>query len=157
MCRWGEHHTPRIFIFARKLVKSQPCCKRTGHGIFRELFSVTVFVQLVKTPPLSPSTKGFSAINVSSTSSSLMGHQSCRTGGHGSVVIPSTFCRGLYVLCFSGVAPGIFRRGLIRPTRGLKYGFQGTISAKDLQKIAFHLPTGGLACSDGGYSPLALP
>ena len=43
----------------------------------------------------------------------------------------------------SGVAPGIFRRGLTRPTRGLKYGFQGTINAKNLRKIAFHLPTGG--------------
>ena len=29
------------------------------------------------------------------------------------------------------------------PTRELKYGFQGTINAKNLQKIAFHLPTGG--------------
>ena len=33
---------------------------------------------------------------------------------------------------------------------GLKYGFQGAINAKNLQKIAFHLPMGGLACSDGG-------
>ena len=24
------------------------------------------------------------------------------------------------------------------------------------EKITFHLPTGGLVCSDGGYSPLAL-
>ena len=40
--------------------------------------------------------------------------------------------------------------GLNLPTRGLKYGFLGTINAKNLQKIAFHLPTEGLACSDGG-------
>ena len=25
------------------------------------------------------------------------------------------------------------------------------------EKVAFHLPMGGLACSDRGYSPLALP
>ena len=41
-----------------------------------------------------------------------------------------------------GVAPGIFRRGLTLPTRGLKYGFLGTVNAKNLRKIAFHLPTG---------------
>ena len=50
----------------------------------------------------------------------------------------------------AGVAPGIFRRGLTLPTRGLKYGFQGAINAKILQKNLFHLPT-------GGFSPLALP
>ena len=33
--------------------------------------------------------------------------------------------------------------GLSLPTRGLKYGFQGTINAKNLRKVAFHLPTGG--------------
>ena len=32
--------------------------------------------------------------------------------------------------------------GLTLPTRGLKYGFQGTINAKNLPKIAFRLPTG---------------
>ena len=44
--------------------------------------------------------------------------------------------------CPAGVAPGIFRWGLTLPTRGLKHGFHGTINAKNLQKIAFHLPTG---------------
>ena len=46
--------------------------------------------------------------------------------------------------CPAGVAPGIFRRGLTLPTRGLalptrglKYGFQGTINAKNLQKSLF--------------------
>ena len=39
--------------------------------------------------------------------------------------------------------------GLTLPTRGLKYGFQGTINVKDLRKISFHLPMGGLACSEG--------
>ena len=34
--------------------------------------------------------------------------------------------------------------------RGLKYGFQGTINAKNRRKISFHPPTGGLACSEGG-------
>ena len=43
----------------------------------------------------------------------------------------------------AGVAPGVFRQGLTLPTRGLKYGFRGTINAKNLHKIAFHLPTGG--------------
>ena len=33
--------------------------------------------------------------------------------------------------------------GLTLPIRGLKYGLQGTINAKNLRKIAFHLPTGG--------------
>ena len=32
--------------------------------------------------------------------------------------------------------------GLTLPTRGLKYGFQGNIDAKNLRKIAIHLPTG---------------
>ena len=49
----------------------------------------------------------------------------------------------LFFKCAAGVAPEIFRRGLTLPMRGLKYGFQGTINAKNLQKIAFHLPTGG--------------
>ena len=47
--------------------------------------------------------------------------------------------------------------GLTLPTRGLKYGFQGTINAKNLQQNRVSLSDGGLACSDGGYSPLALP
>ena len=36
-----------------------------------------------------------------------------------------------------GVAPGIFRQGLTLPTTGLEYGFQGTITAKDLRKKWF--------------------
>ena len=48
-------------------------------------------------------------------------------------------------------------RGLVPPTRGLKYGFQGTINAKNLQKSRFSPFEGVLACFDGGYSPLALP
>ena len=44
--------------------------------------------------------------------------------------------------------------GLTRPTRGLKYGFQGTINVKNLRKSR-------LSPSDGGYShpspPLAPP
>ena len=27
-----------IFKLARKLIKSQPCCKRNGNSIFRDLF-----------------------------------------------------------------------------------------------------------------------
>ena len=33
-------------------------------------------------------------------------------------------------------------RWLTLPIEGLKYGFQGTINAKNLRKMAFHLPTG---------------
>ena len=44
----------------------------------------------------------------------------------------------------SGVAPGIFRRGLTLPTRGLKYGFQGTISARNLRKTRVPPSDGGL-------------
>ena len=43
------------------------------------------------------------------------------------------------------------------PTRGLKYDFQGTINAKNLRKKSLFTFRRGLACSDGGYSPLALP
>ena len=43
---------PNIVKIARKLIKIQPCCKRNGHGIFRELFlSVTVVGQMDKVPP----------------------------------------------------------------------------------------------------------
>ena len=49
----------------------------------------------------------------------------------------------------TGVASGIFRRGLILPTRGLKYGFQGTIKARNLRKNRFSPSDGGLACSNG--------
>ena len=50
------------------------------------------------------------------------------------------------VRCFrqTGVAPGIFRRGLTLPTRGLKYGFQGTINAKNLRKNRLS-PSDGVA------------
>ena len=44
--------------------------------------------------------------------------------------------------------------GLNLLMRGLKYGFQGTINAKNLRKNRFSPSDGGLACSDGGgYSP----
>ena len=50
----------------------------------------------------------------------------------------------------SGVALGIFRRGLTLPTKGLKYGFQGTINAENLRKNRFPPSDKGLACSDEG-------
>ena len=40
--------------------------------------------------------------------------------------------------------------GLTLSTRGLKYGFQGTINAKNLQKNRFSPSDGGLPCSDKG-------
>ena len=56
------------------------------------------------------------------------------------------------------MAPGIFRRGLTLPTRELKYGFQGTINAKNLRQDRFSPPDGGLACSDeGAIAPLTFP
>ena len=36
-----------------------------------------------------------------------------------------------------GVAPGIFRRGADSSDEGLRYGFQGTINAKNLRKNRF--------------------
>ena len=51
----------------------------------------------------------------------------------------------------TGVAQGIFRRGeLTLPTRRLKYGFEGTINAKNLRKNHFSPSDGWLACSDAG-------
>ena len=40
--------------------------------------------------------------------------------------------------------------GLTLPTRGLKYGFQGTINAKNLPKNRFSPSDGGLAFSNEG-------
>ena len=51
------------------------------------------------------------------------------------------------------MAPGIMNYPtgeLSLPTRGLKYGCQGAIDAKNLRKNHFSLSDGGLACSDGG-------
>ena len=47
--------------------------------------------------------------------------------------------------------------GLTLPTRELKFCFWGTFTAKNLRKIAFHLPTGGLTCSDGAIAPSSPP
>ena len=46
-----------------------------------------------------------------------------------------------------------FPIGVTLPTRGLKYGFKGTINAKNLRKNRFSPTDRGLACSDGGYIP----
>ena len=40
--------------------------------------------------------------------------------------------------------------GLTLPTRGLKYGFQGTINTKNLRKNPLSPSDEGQACSDGG-------
>ena len=45
--------------------------------------------------------------------------------------------------------------GLTLPTSWLKYGFQGTINARNLRKNRVSPSDGGLACSDGGLYPLA--
>ena len=41
-------------------------------------------------------------------------------------------------------------RGLTLPTRGLKYGYQGIVNAKNLRQNSFSSSDGGLACSDRG-------
>ena len=46
------------------------------------------------------------------------------------------FCEGLWNFPTGGLA---------LPTRGLKYGFSGTMNAQNLRKIAFYLPTGAIA------------
>ena len=52
MYQWGVTPSLNICKFARKFVKSQPCCKRVGHIIFCDHILVTIVVgQLVKTPP----------------------------------------------------------------------------------------------------------
>ena len=43
--------------------------------------------------------------------------------------------------------------GLTLPMRGLKYGFQGTISAQNLRKNRFHLPTGASMLRRGAIAP----
>ena len=40
--------------------------------------------------------------------------------------------------------------GLTLPTKGLKYGFQGIVNAKNLRQNSFSPSDGGLACSDRG-------
>ena len=51
----------------------------------------------------------------------------------------------------------ISERGLILPTRALKYGYQDTKSAKNLRKNYFSSSNGGLAFTDGGYSSFSAP
>ena len=46
-------------------------------------------------------------------------------------------------LLLRGGARSFPTEGLTLPTRGLKYGFLGSLSAKNIRKIAFYLPTGG--------------
>ena len=41
-------------------------------------------------------------------------------------------------------------RGLTLPTRGLKYGLQGIVNAKNLRQNTFSPSDGGPACSDRG-------
>ena len=62
---------------------------------------------------------------------------------------------------YRGGARNFPTEGLTPPTRGLKYGFQGTINAKNLQKNRLSPSDGGLTCSNGGTiapsSPLLAP
>jgi len=56
----------------------------------------------------------------------------------------------------SGVAPGT-PTGAYSSDEGAKILFSGYYKCQKSENIAFHLLKGGLACSHGGYSPLALP
>ena len=58
------------------------------------------------------------------------------------------------LLFYPGVALGIFRRGLTRPTRGAKIWFSGYYKCQKYSKKSLVTFQRGLACSDGGYSPL---
>ena len=68
----GESRTPNIiFKIARKLVKSQSCCKRNDLSIFRVPYLLIVVGQLVKTPP-SSSGKYFSTTLIGSHTASKL-------------------------------------------------------------------------------------
>ena len=58
---------------------------------------------------------------------------------------------------YAGVAPGSFRQGADSSDRGLKYGCQGIVNAKNLHKIVFHLPTGGSMFRQGATAPSSPP
>ena len=56
VCQWGRGGTkgikpPNIVEIARKLVDIQPCHKRSGHSIFRDLIIVTIVGKMVQTSP----------------------------------------------------------------------------------------------------------
>ena len=55
--------------------------------------------------------------------------------------------------CAPGVGAGIFLWGADSSHGGLKYGYQGTINAKNLQTNSFLISDGGLACSDEDVVP----
>ena len=57
--RGGGAAHPNILKVARKLVKTQPCCKRVGNSICCDFILVAIVGELVKTPP--PPTEGVSA------------------------------------------------------------------------------------------------
>ena len=58
--------------------------------------------------------------------------------------------RILTIDCSQGWCQEVSDRGLTLPTRGLKYGFQGTINAKNIRKSHCSPSNWGLACFDGG-------
>ena len=53
-----------------------------------------------------------------------------------------------YVSSHQGWRQEFSERGLTLPMRGLKYGFQGIVNAKNLRQNSSSLSDGGLACSD---------
>ena len=59
-------------------------------------------------------------------------------------------CEGLFSLVNRGGVRNFPTGGLTRPTRGLKYGFQGIVNFKILRQNSFSPSDGGLACSDRG-------
>ena len=55
-----------------------------------------------------------------------------------------------YLVLDRGGARNFPRGGLTPPTRGLKFGFQGSVNAKNLRQNSFSPSDGRLACSDRG-------
>ena len=53
----------------------------------------------------------------------------------------------------TGVKPEVFLYG----TESLKFGLNCTIDGKNPRKVGFSPHNEGLTCSNGGYSPQALP
>ena len=53
-----------------------------------------------------------------------------------------------------GSARNFPTRGLNLPTKGLKYGFQGIVNAKNLRQTSFSSSEGASMFRQGGYSPL---
>ena len=61
-----------------------------------------------------------------------------------------TLSKTVGVYYTGGGARNLRRGGMTLPTRGLKYGFQSVVNAKNLRQNSFSPFDGRLACSDRG-------